>query len=60
MESRKLMNSDGTTNKIVVKHDSGMFSSYTPKQAAQMICELRAQLWTGIPFSREFREERND
>lgn len=58
MKSRKLMNPDGTTNKIVVQHDNGAFSSYTTKQAAEMINELSSQLWVGIPTSREFREER--
>ena len=51
MISRKLLNPDLSTRKIVIRHDSGMYSSYTPSQAAQMINELKRQLWSGLPLS---------
>jgi len=37
MKSKKRVNTDGSTRLIIVKHDSGSYSSYTPSQAAQMI-----------------------
>ena len=48
--AKKIYNIDGTTKKIVVKHDTGAYSSYTPKQAAQMILLLQQSLWNGVPL----------
>lgn len=47
MDAKKLLNPDGTTRKIMVRHDSGSYSGYTPKQAALMINLLKEQLWYG-------------
>jgi len=58
MKSKKLINPDGTTNKIIVLNDSGSYSAYTPRQAAQMINELSKQLWSGLPMNRKFTEMR--
>jgi len=54
MKSKKISNPDGSTKKIVVQHDSGSYSAYTPKQAAQMINTLKKELWRGIPIERDF------
>ena len=50
MKSKKILNPDGSTKRIVVQHDTGSYSSYTPKQAAEMINTLRSQLWSGLPL----------
>lgn len=52
MNSVKRLNPDGSTRCIVVSHDSGSYSAYTPKQAAQMINELKRQLWNGVPITK--------
>lgn len=51
--SRKLINSDGTTRKIIIRNESGSYSAYTPRQAAATINELKKQLWSGLPLSRK-------
>ena len=58
MKSRKLLNSDGTTRSIVIEKDSGAFNAFTPREAAEMILELQAQLWSGVPFDSQFYEVR--
>lgn len=44
MKSRKFKNTDGTTRRIVVEHDSGAYSSYTLEEADEMIGVLGSQL----------------
>ena len=58
MKSRKTLNTDGSTNKIIIQNDSGSYSAYTPIQAARMILELTAQLKSGIPIVNNFRQMR--
>lgn len=53
MQAKKLVNPDGSTRKIIVAHTSGSFSSYIPKEAAEMISLLREQLWRGIPMNKK-------
>jgi hypothetical protein len=50
-----MMKSRKVNGKIIVQHDSGSFSSYTPRQAAKMILILKRELWRGIPLTKEFK-----
>jgi len=58
MKSRKLLNPDGTTRSIVVEKDSGAFNAFTPREAAEIINELKAQLWNGMPLDNQFYKAR--
>ena len=58
MNSRKLLNGDGSTKSIVLQKESGAFNSFTPREAAEAISELKAQLWNGKPFDNQFYEAR--
>jgi hypothetical protein len=50
MKSKKLLNPDGTTKRIVLE-SNGVYKSFTPKEAAMAINELKSQLWSGLPLS---------
>jgi len=58
MKSRKRLNSDGTTRCIILEKESGSFNAFTPREAAEAINELKAQLWSGVPFDNQFYEAR--
>lgn len=55
MKSKKVLNPDGSTKRIIIQNDSGSYCSYSPKQAAQLINVLKKQLWGGIPLTDGFR-----
>ena len=59
MKSKKMLNEDGATKRIVLEKD-GAYMAFTPKQAAMAINELRAQLWRGNPLMEGFIEARNN
>lgn len=54
MQSKKQIDSTGKTTHIILKKDSGAYNVFTPREAAQAINELKRQLWSGIPQTREF------
>ena len=58
MKSRKIINADGTTKRIILE-SNGVYKSFTPKEAALAVNELIAQLWSGIPLDRQFTEARD-
>ena len=54
MESRKRLNDDGTTKCIILYKESGSYSAFSPREAAEAINELKAQLWSGLPLDNQF------
>jgi hypothetical protein len=58
MRSKKTLNQDGTTQKIILE-SNGVYKTFTPLEAAKAINELKAQLWSGVPLSTGFEEARS-
>lgn len=58
MRSRKILNSDGTTKRIILE-SNGVYKAFTPKEAALAINELKRQLWLGVPiFKKDIRNSK--
>ena len=53
---KKLQN-NGKTKCIVLHKDSGAYNVFTPREAAQAIVELSKMLWTGIPLTKNNRND---
>lgn len=58
MKSKKVLNPDGTT-KYIILESNGVYKTFTAKEAALAINELKAQLWSGVPLGSGFKAARN-
>lgn len=57
MKAVKKLNGNGTTKCIVLHKDSGAYNVFTPREAAQAIVELSKMLWSGIPLTKNNRND---
>lgn len=50
IQARKKLDSNGNTQKIIIKKD-GAYMGFTPRQAAEVINVLKSELWNGLPLA---------
>ena len=57
MKCVKKLNHDGTTKCIVLHKEGGAYNVFTPREAAQAIVELSKMLWSGMPLTKNNRND---